>query len=202
MDTEDVGQLVRSAATGDAAAWSSLVQRFSNLVWSVARAHLLSPADAEEVYQITWLRLTEHLGRIKEPDRIAGWLATTARNESLKVIRARARLTVTSDPLVLDRGSEDDSPEHLAIEAEDAAGQAQRTRQVWAAFQRLPERCQQLLRILVSTPAPSYSAIAEMLGMPIGSIGPTRGRCLARMRRLLGGDGPGPPGLVGASVPA
>lgn len=182
--------MVRSAANGDAAAWSALVKRFSGLVWSIARAHQLSAADSEEVYQITWLRLTEHLGRLKEPDRVAGWLATTARNESLKTIRAGGRLTVTSDPRMLDRGSEDDSPEQVAIEVEDAADEAQRNRLMWAAFQRLPERCQQLLRILVSTPTPSYLEIAELLGIPIGSIGPTRGRCLARLRGLIGGQGP------------
>jgi RNA polymerase sigma factor (sigma-70 family) len=183
--TEETEVLVRAAATGDAAAWTALVQRFSRLVWSVARGHQLDTADAEEVYQITWLRLAEHVHRLNQPERVGAWLATTARNESLKIIRVGTRLTVTSDPAVLDRESDVDSPERIALDAEEAAAHEQRSRRVWGAFRRLPERCQQLLRLLTAVPPPSYAEIGETLGIPIGSIGPTRARCLGRLRALL-----------------
>ena len=101
------------------------------------------------------------------------------------VIRAGGRLTVTNDPWLLDRGIEDASPERVVLDAEQAVADQQRLRHVWSAFRRLPERCQQLLRMLVAAPRPSYSNIAEMLGIPIGSIGPTRARCLDRLRALL-----------------
>src|SRR4051812_19903053 len=86
VDPDDTGALVTAAAAGDRTAWAALVERFGRLVWSVARSHQLEKADAEEVYQMTWLRLTEHIDRLKQPERIAAWLATTARNESLMVI--------------------------------------------------------------------------------------------------------------------
>jgi RNA polymerase sigma factor (sigma-70 family) len=121
----------------------------------VARSHQLEKADAEEVYQMTWLRLTEHIDRLKQPERVAAWLATTARNESLMVIRAGGRLTVTSDPWLLDRGTEDGSPERAVLDAEQAADDERRIRRVWDAFARMPDRCQQLLRLLVTAPRPS-----------------------------------------------
>ncbi|WP_433051195.1 RNA polymerase sigma factor [Dactylosporangium sp. CS-033363] len=182
MEPDDTGALVTAAAHGDRAAWTALVDRFGRLVWAVARAHQLERADAEEVYQMTWLRLTEHIDRLKQPERVAAWLATTARNESLMVIRAGGRLTVTSDPWLLDRGTEESSPERALLDAEDAADDARRIRRVWAAFERLPDRCQQLLRLLVTAPRPSYAEIGALLGIPVGSIGPNRARCLDRLR--------------------
>src|SRR5436305_889496 len=83
--------LVRSAGGGDTAAWNAIVERFSSLVWATARAHRLSRDDASDVAQTTWLRLVEHLDRIREPDRLGAWLATTARHESLRTIRRGAR---------------------------------------------------------------------------------------------------------------
>src|SRR6266545_7019707 len=119
MQVEDVGALVKSAANGDDQAWAALVERFGRLVWSVARGHGLGAADAEEVFQTTWLRLTEHVGRLKEPERVGGWLATTARHESLKLIRLRARTTVTDNPHVLDQGSDEASPEQAVLDSEE-----------------------------------------------------------------------------------
>jgi RNA polymerase sigma factor (sigma-70 family) len=185
VDSDDTGALVTAAAAGDRTAWAALVERFGRLVWAVARSHQLEKADAEEVYQMTWLRLTEHIDRLKQPERVAAWLATTARNESLMIIRAGGRLTVTSDPWLLDQGTEDGSPERAVLDAEQAADDEQRIRRVWAAFGRMPDRCQQLLRLLVTAPRPSYAEIAELLGIPIGSIGPNRARCLDRLRGLM-----------------
>ena len=182
---DDAGELVRYAASGDTAAWTALVERFSGLVWSVARAHRLGSADAEEVFQTTWLRLTENVSRLTEPERVGAWLATTARNEALKVIRLGARTTITDSMHVLDRASDDESPENAVLESEEGAARLRRARQMWSAFHRLPGRCQQLLRLLIASPPPSYADIAAMLGIAIGSIGPTRGRCLQQLRVLL-----------------
>ena len=181
----DPGVLVRSAASGDKAAWAALVGRYSGLVWSIARAHRLSFADAEEVFQTTWLRLTENVSRLKEPERVGAWLATTARNESLKLIRLGTRTTTTDNPYLLDAASDGESPEDVVLESEEAAVRLRRARQLWSAFHLLPSRCQQLLRMLIASPPPSYTDIAAMLGMAIGSIGPTRARCLQQLRAVL-----------------
>jgi RNA polymerase sigma factor (sigma-70 family) len=185
---EDVGVLVQDAAGGDTAAWTALVQRFSGLVWSVARAHRLGSADAEEVFQTTWLRLTENLARLRDPERVGPWLATTARNESLKVIRLGTRTTITDDQFVLDRPSAQPTPEDAVLETEDGAARLRRARELWAAFQQLPARCQQLLRLLIASPPPSYADVAATLEIAVGSIGPTRGRCLGQLRSLLADD--------------
>ena len=182
---DDVGVLVRSAASGDKTAWTALVAHFSGLVWSIARAHRLGSADAEEVFQITWLRLIENVSRLKDPERVGAWLATTARNESVKVIRLGARTTITDSPYVLDRASDEESPENVVLESEEGSARMRRTRQLWSAFHQLPGRCQQLLRMLIASPPPSYADIAALLEIAIGSIGPTRGRCLQRLRALL-----------------
>ena len=172
------------AADGDESAWSALVGRFSGLVWSVARAHNLGSADAEEVFQTTWLRLTEHVGRLKEPDRVGAWLATTARHESLKIIRSGKRSAPTDDLDSLDLG-DDDSPETRFLDAEQAAADDRTNQRLWAAFQRLPDRCRELLRVLIADPPLPYTEISALFGIAIGSIGPTRGRCLRQLRELF-----------------
>jgi len=185
VHADDSDVLVRAAAGGDGAAWAALVQRFSGLVWSIARAHHLGTADAEEVFQTTWLRLTENVSRLKQPERVGAWLATTARNESLKVIRLGTRTTVTDNPAIFDRGSNEGTPEEVVIESEEGAARTRRLRQVWSAFCRLPGRCQQLLRMLIASPPPSYADVAMTLDIAVGSIGPTRARCLQQLRTLL-----------------
>jgi RNA polymerase sigma factor (sigma-70 family) len=188
VPANDLGTLVRAAANGDATAWEALVARFSGLVWSVARGHGLSRADAEDVYQTVWFRLAEHIDRIKEPDRIGSWLATTARNECLRLFRAGARTSITSDPDTLDsgnRGTASPSPEQLLVESEDAATEVDRLHELWRGFVQLSDRCRRLLRVLMASPPPSYAEAAAALDMPIGSIGPTRARCLAKLRELV-----------------
>lgn len=189
VQTEDAGRLVTAAADGDSAAWERLVERFSGLVWSVARGFGLGTADAEEVFQTTWLRLADHIGRIEEPDRIGAWLATTARHESIKVSRAGMRIGPVDDLNLLDPGIDDQSPEQVVLDLEDAAAETERLRQLWQAFHQLPARCLQLLRTLLASPPPSYAEIATAFEMPIGSIGPTRARCLRRLRELLAARG-------------
>lgn len=172
----EVAGLVREAARGEARAWDLLVDRFAGLVWAVARGHGLSPADAADVSQTTWLRLAEHLGRIREPERIGVWLATTARHESLRTFR-RAQRQVPVDPsldLVADTAAPDVDGDLLA-EERDAT--------LWRAFESLPPPCKSLLRTLMADPPPTYAEVSEVLGMPVGSIGPSRQRCLQRLRR-------------------
>lgn len=170
--------LVQAAAAGDHKAWDALVQRFAGLVWSIARSHRLSSADAADVSQTTWLRLVEHLGRLREPERVAAWLATTAKHESLRVIRKAGRQVPTDVEAEIDLEADRSAP---AVDAGLLAGE--RDADLWKAFAALGERCQQLLRLLIADPPPSYEEIGELLGMPIGSIGPTRGRCLDQLRR-------------------
>jgi len=173
-----LADLVRAAAGGDEAAWNALVDRFSSLVWATARAHRLSRDDAADVAQTTWLRLVEHLDRIREPERLGAWLATTARHESLRVIRRGGREQPT-DQSDLFEAPADDAVERLLVDPDrDAA--------LWRGFAALSERCKSLLRLLVSDEEPSYDEIGAALGMPVGAIGPTRGRCLEKLRRSAG----------------
>lgn len=143
------------------------------LVWATVRAHRLREADASDVVQTTWLRLVEHLGGIQEPDRLGAWLATTARRESLRVIATSARTTPSE--LV------DEQPDD-AVGPEETALRRDRDTALRAAFAALGDRCRTLLRILASEPPPSYEDVSVILEMPVGSIGPTRGRCLSKLR--------------------
>jgi RNA polymerase sigma factor (sigma-70 family) len=177
VDGDQVADCLRRAAGGDPAGWDALVDQFGALVWSVARTHRLSAADAADVSQTTWLRLVEHLEEIKQPERLGAWLATTARRECLAVIRRRSRLIPVDDGADLDEASLDEPPpEGPLLEAEEHSILA-------VAFGRLAERCQRLLRMLMVDPPPHYEDVAAALEIPIGSIGPTRARCLERLKR-------------------
>lgn len=189
VERAEVGALVQSAVDGEAAAWKALVEGLSPLVWSVVRAHRLSDADAHEVYQTVWFRFAQHLGRIREPEKAGSWLASTARHESLKVLKNSRRLTPTDDPQLLDRVSEDRTPEESLLDSEEAAAQSERVRRLWQEFEELGERCRELLRVLMSTPPPSYQEVSAALGIAVGSIGPLRQRCLRRLRARLDARG-------------
>ncbi|GAB1339011.1 sigma-70 family RNA polymerase sigma factor [Streptomyces sp. E-15] len=189
MDRTEVGALVQSAVDGDAAAWKALVEGMSPLVWSVVRAHRLPEADGHEVFQTVWFRFAQHLGRIREPDKAASWLASTARHECLKVLKGLARLTLTDDPRVLDRASEERTPEETLIDSEEAADRAERVRRLWQELDQLGARCRQLLRVLMASPPPSYGEISAALGIAVGSIGPLRQRCLRRLRARMDARG-------------
>jgi RNA polymerase sigma factor (sigma-70 family) len=168
---------VRLAAQGDGQAWSEIVAEFEGLLWAVARTHRLCHADQADVVQTTWLRFAENLDRLREPARLGAWLATTARRECLRILRASARELPDAEPPELPAG-EPRPIEGALIEAErDAA--------LRSALRRLSARDQALLLMLVADSAPSYEQIGAALGMPIGSIGPTRGRALARLRGQL-----------------
>jgi RNA polymerase sigma factor (sigma-70 family) len=167
--------LISAAHDGDEAAWGTIVDRFAGLVWATARAHRLSSADAADVAQTTWLRLVENLDRIKDPERLGAWLATTARRECLRQIRLHGREIATGEDSVFEVPSEDRAEERLIARERHTA--------LRGAFARISERCQALLRLLAAPDSPSYEEIAGALDMPIGAIGPTRSRCLDQLRR-------------------
>lgn len=168
-------ELIQDASEGDEFAWSALVDRFEGLVWATARAHRLSQADAADVTQTTWLRLVEHLDRIEHPDRLGAWLATTARRECLRHIGLRRRELQIEDDSFFEASSEEPVEARMIVrERDDALRQA---------FAGIDERCQALLRLLSAPDPPSYEEIGAALGMPIGAIGPTRARCLDKLRR-------------------
>ncbi|WP_369139060.1 RNA polymerase sigma factor [Modestobacter versicolor] len=173
-----VAELVRSAGAGDRAAWDALVARYAGLVWSVARGYRLQGEDAADVFQTTWLRLVEQLPRIREPDRVGGWLATTARRECLRVLRRSGRETVSQAEVL--EAVPDDVPAF-----DETLARAEQREALWHHLQTSSDRCRRLLRVLVADPPLSYTEVAEVLEMPIGSIGPTRRRCLEQLRKRL-----------------
>jgi len=171
------GDLVHRAVTGDEAAWNALVDRFSGLVWSICRAHGLDRGDAADVSQTVWLRLVDHLGRIREPERVGAWLAATTRHECLRVSRVHRRTTPVADPEDLEdaMGAGIDEPVTGMAHDEKAAA-------LWAVVETMPARSQALIRLLMADPPATYLEVAAGLGIPIGSIGPTRQRCLRTLR--------------------
>ena len=188
MGPDDTGQLVRGAADGDEVAWRGLVERFSGLVWAVARAHRLTNADAADVFQTTWLRLAEHIHGIEHPDRVGAWLATAARRECLQSLRSAGRTLPTDDMDRLDITPAVGNPtEETVLTAEQEREDADRAAVAWRALDRLSARCRELLRVLMASPPPSYAEVAAALGLPLGSIGPTRARCLQRLREEVAG---------------
>lgn len=180
---ESVSGLVIRARQGDRSAWGSLVERHTSLLWGIARSYRLGTADAADVVQTVWLRLVEHLDTIKEPERLVGWLATTARHECLRVLRRSGRELVG----VVDAAT--DVADDLAPELDASLLTLERDRVLWRCFARLPERCQRLLRVLMVADPPAYQEISQSLGLPIGSIGPTRMRCLTRLRDITEAEG-------------
>ncbi len=175
--TNNLADVVTEAASGHPAAWEELTRRFGTMIKAVARSCRLNDADVAEVHQVTWLRLVENIERIEQPERLGAWLATTAKRESLRVVRTRDRITFDNE--LLERQPDDGaSPDAGPIAQE-------RAQAMLRAFVMLPPRCQRLLRLLASDDPPSYKEITTMLAMPIGSIGPTRGRCLEHLRRIM-----------------
>ena len=170
-----VARLVRAAGSGDHQAWETLVRRFARLVRAIARRHRLPDADVADVVQTTWLRAVENLHRLHEPGRFPAWLATVARRESLRVLGDRARHLATDD----DALAQVSDPARI----DDALIAAERDAALWHAVGALTPRQRSLLEDLAHQPAASYEAIGATLGMPVGSIGPTRGRAFERLRR-------------------
>jgi RNA polymerase sigma factor (sigma-70 family) len=174
----DVSLLMRSATAGEAWAWEALIARFRPAVMAVARRHRLGHADQEDVTQRTWLALVANLHRINDPERVPGWLMTTARREALRVVGGLNRETPVAAHELPDEGEE--------VHFEERLSAAERGLALHRALDAVPARQRTLMRRLMAEPAPSYQQVSSELGIPVGSIGPTRQRCLDRLRA----DGP------------
>jgi RNA polymerase sigma factor (sigma-70 family) len=170
-----------AARSGDRAAMDVLVAELTPLVWHVARGNGLDRATAEDVVQTVWLALLRHLQRLSEPKALVSWLITTTRREAARTRRRSANQVSWSDDEAEQLPHDGPLPESELLRTE-------RDRQLWAAFHRLPPRCQELLRMTVLAGRVEYRAVAEALHMPHGSIGPTRGRCLSSLRALYDGE--------------
>lgn len=170
---------VRRAATGDIWAWNRLVDQYSRLIWSITTSFKLGESDAADVVQTTWMRLIEHIDRIEQPTRVGSWLASTARNECLRHVAARKRIV-----LVQEDGEFDIADQH-GPDVDEALLASERAQNVRQAMSHLPLQWQRLMEMLMADPPVPYAEISDQLGLPIGSIGPTRGRCLAKLRVLL-----------------
>ena len=173
-----LAELLRGAAAGRREDLDAIVAELTPLLWHVARGQGVDAAAAEDVVQTTWLCLLRHLREIRTPEALTGWLVTVARREAVRVHAAGTReRPVDTETLewVHDGG---ETLDESLIEGE-------RRGVLWRALRQLPERCQELLRVVAFVDRPDYDAVATALGMPRGSIGPTRGRCLAKLRVLL-----------------
>ena len=184
-DGMDVAQLVRDAAAGHGWAWERLVDQYARLIWAITREFKLPESDASDVSQVTWLRLLEHIHRLKSPERVGSWLAATARNECLRCLAARKKTVLGHDDDVATQGSAGPEPE-----IDERLLAAERAKMVREALASLPPKWRQLLELLMADPPVPYAEISRQLGLPVGSIGPTRRRCLARLQALL------PPSLI------
>jgi RNA polymerase sigma factor (sigma-70 family) len=185
MEPAEVTVLIHRAAEGDPTAWNAIVDEFAGLLWSVVRGFRLNEAQSADAVQTTWLRLVEHIADLREPEHVAGWLKTTAHRVCLQVIRQGGREQLTDweedrGPVsgVRYEGPDEDGPEAAAMRQEQQV-------LVRRALAELPDRHRQLMELLVASPPISYQDISARLGMPVGSIGPTRARILARLREAL-----------------
>jgi RNA polymerase sigma factor (sigma-70 family) len=190
----DPATALSAAAAGDRQAWESIVSAYSSLVWSIARGYRLSAADAADVFQGTWLRLVEHLGDIRDARRLGPWLATTARREALGLLRRAHRdlpvddleaMSVAGDGVGAGVAGGRLAGAGVAAAADEELLRTEEQRALWSAFGRLSVSCQRLLRLLFADPPAQYDEISGALDMPMGSIGPTRSRCLARLESFL-----------------
>ncbi len=176
-DDPEVIALVTAARDGDQGAWDEIVDRYAPLVWAICRRYQLGRPDTDDVAQTVWLLLVEQLGKLRQPAALPGWIATTTARECLRVLRTASRY----DHHELPGDGQLDLGESPMIEQEVLAAELRAA--VRAAFTQLPDRCRQLLSMLISDPPVSYAQISATLSIPIGGIGPQRARCLDRMRR-------------------
>jgi RNA polymerase sigma factor (sigma-70 family) len=175
---DELHALVQAARTGNREAWQALLERFTPRVRAVARRYRPAAQDVEDVVQTTWMRLLEHIDSVREPGALGAWLETTARRESLRVLRAAQRERPTDDAQVGDAPVAPVAEQRLMTSDERVA--------LGRALSGLPHHQRRLVAALFAEPAPSYAEISGTLGVPIGSIGPTRARILASLRRAPG----------------
>ena len=178
-DRAHLAMLVHEARNGSQDAWNTIVDQMNNMVWSVVRSFRLSETDARDAAQMTWLRAVESLDSIREPERFGLWLATTARNECLRLITKRNR-AVPVDPI--------DAFSRIEIGGNLEVDQINRSdvQRVLDAMATLGPECQALLRLVLVDPPMTYAEISAALDIPIGTIGPRRQRCLQQLRAAAG----------------
>jgi RNA polymerase sigma factor (sigma-70 family) len=169
--------LVNRARSGERQAWDALVERYAPLIWSICRRYQLGAADAEDAAQSIWLKLVDHLGSLRDPAALPGWLATTTRRECGRILRATRPCDAGYAP---DAGP---TPDDHAPPTEQDLYVAERHAALREAFGQLPPGCQQLITLLIHDPALSCAEIAARLGIPVGSVGPSRRCCLDKLHR-------------------
>ena len=174
--------LMHGVEAGDRHAWEELVGRYTGMLYAIARSYGLDAATSGDVVQATWLRLVEHLGTLREPAAVGGWMATTVRRQCLALVRNRQRELPVEQADEFYALDNDHSPEGEVV-ARD------RDARVRAAFHRLPVKDRRLLACLMISARCSYADASVRLGMPVGSIGPNRARSLTRLRRELAAVG-------------
>jgi RNA polymerase sigma factor (sigma-70 family) len=176
-----VGACLVRARSGETGALSEIVRELNPLLWHVARSEGLGTEEAADVVQVSWLELLRRLDEIRSPQALTAWLITATRREAWRVGRLPRRQVPDGAPQLDLVPDPDPGPDERLLASE-------RDQILWRHVQQLPERCRQLLQIVAHVARPDYAAVAEALGMPVGSIGPTRGRCLAKLRELLRAD--------------
>jgi RNA polymerase sigma factor (sigma-70 family) len=179
--TERLAGLLEAARAKQEGALDAIVAELSPVLWHVARLQGLDSAASEDVVQTTWLSLLRDLDGIHTPEALIGWLVTVTKREAWRVRDAGRRQQPVDDAMFLGLRDTDSAPDEQFVDHE-------RRRALWTAVNQLDSRCQELLRIVAFVHRPNYDAVAEALDMPRGSIGPTRGRCLAKLRALLSSD--------------
>jgi len=173
--------LFRAYRTGNTAVMGDLVALLTPVLWHTARAQRLEREAAEDVVQSAWLALVRSSESINDPQALLQWLIMTVRREAWRVLKRDGR----SEPAEFD-DNDLVTPVHEMPEEQVLRGDGES--RLWQHIARLPERCQELLRVIAFSDRPDYAAVADALGMPVGSIGPTRGRCLAKLRAQLDAD--------------
>jgi len=175
-DASEVSRLVRASASGSETAWNELVRRYSPLVMAVTRTYQLAADDAKDVSQTVWLRLVENLANLREPDALPGWLATTTQRECIRQLRQGRRV------LPVDPHTDGALQRCATVDPDTDILRAELHQAMRDGLAELPARDQELLRLRAADPPKSYEEISQLLGMPIGSIGPTLRRSLGRLR--------------------
>jgi RNA polymerase sigma factor (sigma-70 family) len=178
--TSDIANLLPRAAEGDPAAWEEILRRYSTLIWATVRSFRLQDADTLDAVQTTWLRLAENAHRIRHPQGLGAWLATTARRECLRILSHITSIHHFAPPAHEVATDPSTGPEHITIEAETI-------RWLWEHVDELPPRRRTVLRALFTDNPQPYARIAITTGIPLGGIGPTRNRALQQLRHKLGG---------------
>jgi RNA polymerase sigma factor (sigma-70 family) len=178
-DPQDLGRLLRRAGDQDGTAWNELVTRYGQLVMGAARSVGLQPSDAADAAQLTWLRLLEHVGEIREPEYLPGWLSVTARREAVRIALKSKRYRLSAEP---DTGR---AGEWNVAVTDSYPVEGHYSPLVAAALAQLPPRYEKLIRELMSDDCPQYTEVAQRMGIPVGSIGPMRMRALHMLRQIL-----------------